>query len=352
MLGKVNPIIKSCVLNVKSLHPLNDIDLAISDNILEIKALVCVLLDKIAFLESTVSRLEAENAALRAENAELKARLNSNSQNSSKPPSSDGLRKKPAFPIGKNGTRGGQQNHKGSTLEMVEKPDHVVICKPSRCICGQDLSGQPISVIGRRQVFDLPEPRLEITEYQIAQLLCPACGQVHRCEFPSEVKAQTQYGTGVRALSTLLNIGYKLPFEKIQTLFHDLFGYSINEGTIIAANTVCYNNLADSQAVIQEKIIGSQTAHADESGIRCQGKLHWLHVTSTSLFTYLFVHPKRGKQAIEGESSILNRFYGWLVHDCWSSYFNLTHLKHALCGAHLLRELHFDRRREPMGQLI
>lgn len=313
--------------------------MSIPANILELKVLVNVLLDKIAFLESTILKLEAENAALKAENAELKVRLNSNSQNSSKPPSSDGLRKKPAFPIGKNGTRGGQQNHKGSTLEMVEKSDHVVICKPRRCICGQDLSDQPISVIGRRQVFDLPEPRLEITEYQVAQVICPVCGKLHRGEFPSGVNAPTQYGTGVKALTTLLNSEYKVPFEKIQTLFEDLYGYPLNGATIITANATCYDRLAKVETLIQEKIISSQTAHADESGIRCSGKLHWLHVVSTSFFTYLFVHPKRGKQAIEGESSILNRFYGWLVHDCWSSYFNLTHLKHAVCGAHLLREL-------------
>ncbi len=309
------------------------------DNITELKALVLLLLDKIAALELTISKLEAENTALKAENTELKARLYLDSHNSSKPPSSDGLNKKPAFSKEKNGTQGGQKGHDGHTLRMVENPDHIVICKPDTCTCGQDLFQQPMSIVASRQVFDLPEPRLEITEYQIAQVFCPICGQSHRGEFPSDIKAPTQYGTGVKALVTLLNSEYKLPFEKIQTLFGDLYGYAINVGTIITANATCYDKLADTESLIQEKITSSMVVNSDESGVRCNGKLHWLHVASTSFFTYLFVHQKRGKEAIESDTSILNRFFGWLVHDCWSSYFNLTHLKHAVCGAHLLREL-------------
>jgi transposase len=306
--------------------------LTIPDNIFELKTLVKILLDRISSLESKISELESKNA-------ELKARLNLDSHNSSKPPSTDGLHKKPAFPKEKRGNQGGQENHHGNTLKMVEVPDHVEVCKPKKCNCGQDLSQQPTTIIARRQVFDLPEPRLEVTEYQVAQVECPGCGKLHRGIFPSRVKAQAQYGYHVKALVTLLNTEYKLPFEKIQTLFQDLYGYPINEGTIIAANTICYENLAESEAMIQEKIISSSTANVDESGIRCEGRLNWLHVASNALYTYLFVHQKRGSKAIESEKSILNRYYGWLVHDCWSSYFKLAHLKHAICGAHLLREL-------------
>lgn len=307
--------------------------------VLELQSLVLQLMDKIASLELTVSRLEAENAFLRAENAQLKAMLHLDSHNSSKPPSSDGLHKKPAFPKEKGGKQGGQMGHEGHTLKMVENPDHIVICKPAICTCGQELFRQPVSILARRQVFDLPAPRLEITEYQTAQVICPQCGQLHSGEFPWGVNAPAQYGTGVKALVTLLNCEYKLPFEKIQTLFEDLYAYPLNVSTIITANTTCYNKLADTEALIQDKITSSRVVNSDESGVRCQGRLHWLHVASTSLFTYLFVHPKRGKEAMESEQSILKNFFGWLVHDCWSSYFNLTHLKHAVCGAHLLREL-------------
>lgn len=79
--------------------------------------------------------------------------------------------------------------------------------------------------------------------------------------------------------------------------------------------------------------------HADEPGLRTAGKLHWLHTATTQLNTYLFVHEKRGSGAIQSNKSILLDYIGRLVHDCWASYFNLRKLKHALCGAHILREL-------------
>jgi len=137
----------------------------------------------------------------------------------------------------------------------------------------------------------------------------------------------------------MLNTLFKLPYHKIQLLFEDLFGFPINESTIYAANEKCYNNLAYSEEVIKEKLIASEVAHADETGLRIEGRLQWLHNMSNNLYTYLFVHANRGKKALEGEKSLLNKFSGWLVHDAWNSYFKFTHIKHALCGAHILRDL-------------
>jgi transposase len=306
--------------------------LSIPEDIHELKNLVKILLDKIAAQEITISKLEAENT-------ELKFRLNLNSHNSSMPPSTDGLHKKPAFARKKGGKQGGQKGHNGKTLEMVLAPDQTIVCKPGKCSCGRDLSQEPTTIVSHRQEFDLPIPRLEVIEYQVVQIVCPQCGQKHQGEYPQGINAPVQYGNKVKALAVLLNNDYKLPFKKIQGLFYDLYGYSINEGTITTANQCCYENLAQTEKAIQENIIVSPAANSDESGIRCQGKLHWLHVTSTALYTYLFVHKNRGKEAIESDKSILMRLSGWSVHDCWSSYFNLGHLKHAVCGAHLLREL-------------
>jgi len=306
--------------------------LEIPDNILELKALVLQLMRQI-------SELERRNSELERENSELKIRLNMNSQNSSKPPTTDGLKKKPAFPRGKNSKQGGQFDHNGKTLKMVESPDKVVVIRPETCQCGADISNQPFQILAKRQEFEIPIPKLDITEFQTVEVVCPCCGKKHKSEFPEGINAQAQYGIKAKAFVTLLNNEAKLSFEKTQTIFCDMYGYKINEGTINTANETCYKNLEVTENIIQENILNSPTAHSDESGIRVNGRLHWLHVTSTGLFTYLFVHKKRGKQAIESEKSILSRFFGWLVHDCWSSYFNLTHLKHAICGAHLLREL-------------
>jgi len=159
------------------------------------------------------ARLQVENARLQAENAELLRRLGLNSQNSHKPPSSDGYRKKrvqPALPKGKK-PLGGQAGHKGKTLRAVEKPDHVRLHLPERCaVCGRAISvDEPHEVVSKRQVFDLPEPRLEVTEHRLGQIEC--CGRVQCGEYPPEVTASVQYGPGVRALVTQLSVDHKMP---------------------------------------------------------------------------------------------------------------------------------------------
>lgn len=115
-------------------------------------------------------------------------------------------------------------------------------------------------------------------------------------------------------------------------------GYPVNESTIIQAGQTCYRELEESEQMIKSKILEQEVAHADETGIRVAGKLRWLHTATTLLYTYLFVHEKRGAGAIESEKSILMDYIGWLVHDCRSSYFNLKNLKHAVYCAHILRE--------------
>jgi transposase len=122
-------------------------------------------------------------------------------------------------------------------------------------------------------------------------------------------------------------------------MFKDLFGYSLNESTVYSANKRCYNELAQSEKLILENLLKEQVVHADETGIKVNKKNHWIHTLSSILFTYQFAHEKRGREAFISESSILDNLVNWLIHDCWSSYFNLEKIKHALCGSHLIREL-------------
>lgn len=283
--------------------------------------------------------LEEENIKLKAENIELKSRLSTNSRNSSKPPSSDGYQKKPALPKKKKGKQGGQKGHKGRTLHQIEAPDKIINCPPGNCSCGHEFSDDQIELSEKRQVFDLPVPRLEVTEYQIHKATCPVCGKLSKGEAPENVNAPAQYGNGAKAYVVLLNVYYKLPFKKIQLLFSDLFGYPINESTIYSASGQCYQKLEKSEEIIKSIIAGDKIAHADETGMRVNGKLHWLHTATTLFHTYLFIHEKRGRGALESEKSLLDKFKGWLVHDCWGSYFRFKNFKHAICCAHILREL-------------
>lgn len=304
------------------------------------------IVKRLGFLEIELSKVKIENTQLKAENAvlqskvsELESRLKSNSSNSSKPPSSDGYQKKPAFPKKSKGKKGGQKGHKGNNLHQVANPDKIVKCVPGICSCGHEFHQDELSIAEKRQVFDLPQPKLEVTEYQIHKANCPDCGLSNRGTAPENINAPAQYGNGVKSYVVMLNVHYKLPYKKIQLLFKDLFGYSINESTIFSASQTCYNNLEETENKIRTKVSLNDVVHADETGLRIEGKLQWLHTATTSLFTYLFVHKNRGKEALESDSSILNRLNGWLVHDSWSSYFSFKNYKHAMCGAHILREL-------------
>jgi transposase len=270
---------------------------------------------------------------------ELEARLNENSRNSHRPPSSDGLKKQAALPREHKHKRGGLKGHKGDTLKMVAKPDEVIDLCPEICSCGASLSAVEKHLIEKRQVFDLPPPKVVVREYRQVLVYCPKCGRRHLRQFPAEAKAPVQYGSGVRSLAVLLNIDYKLPVKKISQLFEDLFGLPLNEATVQAATQRCHEQLEEVEQGIRERLCQSLVNHFDETGVRCEGKLHWLHSCSNERFTSLFVHPRRGRKALESAASILPHYRGWSLHDCWQSYFSFSNSRHAVCNAHILREL-------------
>lgn len=304
----------------------------LSNDILVLKALAAQLLAR-------VESLELENAALRSEVSALRSRLNLNSKNSHKPPSSDGLQKRPGLPRPEVKKSGGQVGHKGKTLKMVELPDRVLVHHALSCpLCAKSFSaGDVCRIEQRRQVFDIPAPRLEVTEHQLGVVVC--CGRQHRGAFPLEVGQPVQYGSRIRALSVLLNNDYKLPLEKIEQLMGDVWGCTFNESTAVNANAAIYEALHPAETQIKAAVLAAEVAHFDETGMRVEKKLQWFHTASTARFTYLFVHGKRGKEALESEESLFKDFKNWAVHDCWASYFDFEQCRHALCGAHLLREL-------------
>ena len=179
----------------------------------------------IAELKALIVSLQAEIQRLRAENEELKTRLAQNSTNSHKSPTSDGLAKKaikPAFPTDKSKKQGGQPGHPGKTLLMTQTPDTLIEHRPTHGQqCGQDLTRFTPTVRQRRQVFDLPQPRLYVEEHRQMGLLC-ACGCINAGQFPAWISAPVQYGPRIQAQSILFNIDYKLSFAKVTQLWADL----------------------------------------------------------------------------------------------------------------------------------
>jgi transposase len=292
-----------------------------------------------ASLRSVIILKDAKIAQFESKVKELTERLNKNSSNSHKPPSSDGYGKKPAFPKSKGGKQGGQVGHKGGTLLMESNPDVTQPLIPLVCDCGHDISNEPLIVGEQRQVHDIPRPKKEVVAFQQYNVQCPCCGKVNKGQFPAGVNSAVQYGTRIRTLSVLLNTDYKIPVKKISSLLGDLYGITPNEGSIMSNNRRCYEILEPVEHRIKEEIKSSAVAHSDETGVRVEGKLHWLHTTSTLMYTYFYIHAKRGSDAITDACSIIADYPGRLIHDCYESYFKLTKAKHGLCGAHLLREL-------------
>lgn len=288
---------------------------------------------------ATLELLGQRIKQLEAEVKELQRRVNQDSHNSHKPPSSDGLRKKSRSPREK-GQRpsGGQKGHPGHRLELVAEPDAIIAHEPGCCQgCGQALTEVAGAWLERRQVVELPVMRAYVTEHRRIEKACPSCQQPNVGCFPAEVKQTVQYGPRLRAALTYLHVAQLLPYERACEVLADLCGVSVSEGTLDNSLRRCADNLEPIEQAIVEALMTAEVLHQDETGLRVKGKTGWLHTTSTDTLTYYIYHPKRGRAALE-EIGILPQFSGVSVHDSYASYLTYA-CPHALCHAHLQREL-------------
>jgi transposase/uncharacterized coiled-coil protein SlyX len=274
---------------------------------------------------------------------DLEDQLAKNSTNSSKPPSSDLPKPEPKSSREKSAKRpGGQKGHPGSTLSVVEEPDHVLVHSPQQCEgCGKRLVDIEASGHDRRQVVDIPAVSLEVTEHRVQRKKCGGCSVSTTAEFPAEARAVVGYGPRIKALGIYLMEYQLLPYERASQLLGDLFGQRApGVGTLSSALKSCFEALQQPEQAIEEGLRQTAVSHFDETGLRVCGKGMWVHVASTPELTHYGVHQKRGAQATE-EIGILPSFSGVAVHDGWSSYRNYEGCTHALCNAHHLRELTF-----------
>ena len=286
--------------------------------------------------DAKIVALEMKVLALEEEIAALKRRLGLNSGNSSKPPSSDGLRKKPApqnLREGSGKTSGGQVGHKGATLMMSATPDIIVHHLPETCVCGTDLSQiTRESAPEKRQVFDIPLPKIEVTEHQLHRKICPHCRAVNKAAAPAGAPAPVNYGENVTSYAVYLQHGQLLPEDRLAQLFDDVFGLNIAPRTLVSYGEQLAETLAPWQDTLQTALNHAPVRHADETGFRIAGKTAWLHSLSSAAVTLYRAESKRGAipAGLAG---------GVLVHDHFRPYFTLEGVQHALCGAHVLREL-------------
>jgi transposase len=277
--------------------------------------------------------------ALTARVAELEARLSKDSHNSSKPPSSDPPGPKPVSLRQKTGKpSGGQKGHPGTTLSFVETPDQVFWHRPEVCTgCGHSLTDTKEAEVERRQVFDLPPLCLFVTEHRAACCVCPVCQTKNQATFPQTVSQPVQYGAGVLSLGVYLMHYQLLPYARTRQLFLDLFGQAPSEGTLATALSTGHTTLAGVEEAIKAGVTKAGVVHLDETSLRLQKRLFWLHVSSTPHLTFYAPHQKRGREALN-EIGLLPHLGGTRVHDAWPAYLSYSG-RFALCNAHLLREL-------------
>ena len=264
-----------------------------------------------------------------------------NSSNSSVPPSKDENRPKRTQSQRKKSHRkpGGQKGHKGSKLNMVSHPTHIINHSIKTCEhCTAQLP-ETFDQYESRQVFDIPVITIEVTEHRAIQIKCEKCGQKNKAPFPKDLTQSAQYGDRIKALTIYLQNYQMLPFARCSELIKDLFGHNLSEGSLSNFQKKCHNSLEDYQQQIKKLLLSATVLHGDETGVKINGNNHWMHVLSNERLSFFGAHKKRGKEAIN-DIGILQNYSGTLVHDRFSSYFSYK-CNHSLCNAHILRDLNY-----------
>ena len=315
--------------------------------------LVASLRAELAGSQAALARAAVELAQARERIAELEARLRQTPRNSSRPPSSEGLGKPPPprRSLRKRSGRkpGGQDGHAGSTLAQVARPDRELRHEPGCCgWCGAGLKSRPVTGMERRQVFDLPEVAVTVTEHQLIEREC-RCGHRTKGAAPQGAEAPVQYGPRIAAIIIYLYTGQFLSKQRTAQALAELFGIPLSSGTVAGITARAAGRLDSFLERVRDTIAAAEVAGFDETGFRVDGRLHWVHCARTGKYTLLMVHHKRGRQAMK-EMGILPSFAGTAVHDAWAPYDTYAAPDHQLCCAHALRELQAVTDAAPAGQ--
>jgi transposase len=310
------------------------------------------LSEQIGQLKAQVGRLQAEasdlrghNFQLQRRNAELETLVAKDSHNSSRPPSTDPPWAKRTRSLRRPSGRrsGGQAGHHGETLRPSERPHRTVEHRPQECWgCHASLDSAQVLRHRRQQVVEVVPAKVKVTEHRLAVLRCRACGRTTKGEFPDAVRSGVQYGPGVKARVLYLQQYQLLPYARTAEAMRELFGCQLSAGTVANIVRECSDGLLETELKIKRGLRRSPVIHADETGLRVNKRLAYVHVASTPRLTHYAAASHRGRTAIDG-INLLPRYRGTCVHDGLLAYTYYDRCRHALCGVHLLRELtYFD----------
>ncbi|MGH8295914.1 MAG: IS66 family transposase [Steroidobacteraceae bacterium] len=286
---------------------------------------------------------------LSARVADLEARLGQSSRNSSLPPSSDlpksraerrSAQREAAKAKGTEAkhARGKQPGAPGATLMRRSDPDEIVVREPERCdSCGKDLATAAAEGVASRQVYDTLDPMLVCTEHRSVKKRC-SCGVLSAGGFPPEARAPVSYGPNVRAGALYLLHAQHCSVERTAQALSEMLGVPVSTGFVASLAAEAAGSLDPFLAEVAERLVASPIVHVDETPDQVRTDTVWFHVCATDLYTFLYASKTRGKAAPD-QAGVLGRFAGTMVHDRLQMYFNYTKATHAICLAHVLRDL-------------
>lgn len=303
------------------------------------------LSDQVAELTASVDSMNQTITELNQTIKELKEQLNKNSKNSSKPPSSDGLQK-PA--VNKNKSlressgkkQGAQEGHDGVHLSVISNPDHIEDHMHSDCNgCPHRAECLSKACIKETRHEVDTVVTVDVTAHNLIEVRkCPLHGGVKTGSFPENIKATVQYGKNLQAMVVAFNTIGAVSINRTHEILSSVFDIPLATGTIKNMVTRCAESLKDTYERIRLKMISLGLFHCDETSSRVDGKTCWVHVASNQDYTYLTINQKRGQIGMDA-ANVLPHACGIIVHDCWGSYWKYQDVTHAICCAHLLREL-------------
>ena len=289
-----------------------------------------------------VDELQALVAELRAQVADLAARVTQNSTNSSRPPSSDGLGKPAPKSLRKKTGRqpGRPKGQPGATMELTDHPDHVIRHEPPACrTCGTGLAGGPADGAGAAAGNGDPAGHgggHRAPDDREGMSVLRAAHQGGRSGRGDRAGAVRAAGRGAGHLLVARSV--PVPGPGLRRAGRDV-RLRPSPGALAAQARKIAGLISPALAAITGALAGAGVAHFDETGFRVAGKLAWVHSASAGKFVLVTVHPKRGKEGMDA-AGVLPAFAGIACHDAWKPYDSYDGVAgHALCGAHLLREL-------------
>lgn len=325
-------------------------------------AVILRLQRRLKRVEEKLAHEQCLNCALRRRLSELGSLVGKDSHNSSLPPSSDppSVRRTRSLRQRTGKSVGGQPGHRGATRLPEPCPDEVLAHAPQEChACGAALAAAPTTKTERRQFLEVPPIRPLVIEHRAETRRCEACGAETKARFPAHVTAPVCYGPSLRARAAYLHQYQLLPVARTAEALSDLFGCRISAGTVHRMTEECSEELAEAEARIKDAVTAAPVIGADETGLRVASGSHWVHVARTDRLTHYAYAPRRGKEAMDS-IGILPAYTGTVVSDALVAYRQYRQSRHALCGAHLLRELTYIKETcseqqqwtEPLAKLL